>query len=133
MLLPAGLGSRARRIEFAVTPELESDRADAAINGAVIAGEALTAPGGTLSPGYWENEFTIMFSGGTQPHPYQHSIDGRKGEFTERCTRPRAGYDGGIWNWSRIHPRDCMPQAKSSGITLVTSALSGPPTSSRIR
>ena len=43
------------------------DLANAASNGAFVAGEALTAPGGTLSPGYWENEFIIMFSGGTAP------------------------------------------------------------------
>jgi hypothetical protein len=50
------------------------DLANAAINGAFVAGEALTAPGGTLSPGYWENEFMIMFSGGTLPPNHIHIL-----------------------------------------------------------
>jgi hypothetical protein len=43
------------------------DLANAAINGAFMAGEAIIAPGGTFSPGYWENEFVIQFSNGTAP------------------------------------------------------------------
>jgi hypothetical protein len=43
------------------------DLAKAAINGAFVTGEAIIAPGGTFSPGYWENEFTIGFSNGTAP------------------------------------------------------------------
>jgi hypothetical protein len=43
------------------------DLANAAVNAALVTGEATIAPGGTFSPGYWENEFTIEFSGGTAP------------------------------------------------------------------
>jgi hypothetical protein len=43
------------------------DLANAAVNGAFVAGEAIIAPGGTFTPGYWENEFVIQFSGGTAP------------------------------------------------------------------
>ncbi len=50
------------------------DLANAAANGTFVTGEAIIAPGGTLPPGYWENEFVIQFTGGTLPPNHIHIL-----------------------------------------------------------